>query len=369
MAIPFIDLSGQYQSIEKELFSAIKGVIHSRHFVLGENVEKLEKKFAEKIGAKFAISLASGTDALYLSLLALGIGRGDEVITTPFTFFATAGTISHAGATPVFADVDPSTFNLDPQKIESKITKRTKAIMPVHLYGLPCDMKAIMSIAKRHKLPIIEDAAQAFGAQHNGRMAGSIGSVGCFSFYPTKNLSGAGDGGIAVTSSAEIAEKIRLLRNYGSRKKYHHELIGTNSRLDEIQAAIILVKLKYIDRWNALRNKHAASYTKTLQNLPLQTPKIPAHTKHVFHLYSIATEKRDALAAHLTKAGIGSGTYYPLPLHLQPCYKNLGYKLGDFPVSERLASQALSLPMYAELSSRQVNAVISSVKDFFCNNP
>ena len=367
MPIPFIDLSGQHKSIDKELKSAVGAVLDSQRFVLGKNCEELESRFARKIGAKFAVGLASGTDALYLSLLALGIGPGDEVITTPFTFFATAGAISRTGARPVFSDIDADTFNIDPDKIVRAITRKTKAILPVHLFGLPCDMSAITEIARRHSLRVVEDAAQSFGAIHHSRQTGSIGDTGCFSFYPTKNLGGAGDGGMLTTSSVKIAEKIRLLRDHGSRKKYYHELIGTNSRLDEMQAAILLVKLKHIDKWNNSRNRHAALYNKGLAALPIQTPKTPKGTKHVFHLYSIVTKKRDALESCLKKAGIGSGVYYPLPLHLQPCYKGLGYKKGDFPISERVADQILSLPIYPELSKSDQERVVKALRAFFGN--
>ncbi len=365
MPIPFIDLTIQHKRIQKELKFAVNTVLDSHHFVLGIKGRKLESEFVKKIGTRFAVSLASGTDALHLSLLALGIGPGDEVITTPFTFFASAGAISRTGAKPVFVDIDPKTFNMDPAKIESAINRKTKAILPVHLFGLSCDMNAIMKIARQYSLFVIEDAAQAFGAECDGRQAGSFGTTGCFSFYPTKNLGGAGDGGMLTTASSKIAEKVRLLRDHGSRKKYYHELISTNSRLDEIQAAVLLVKLKYLHRWNALRNEYAVSYNKSLSDLPVQTPKIPKGYKHTFHLYSIVTKKRDALVSHLKKAGIGSGVYYPLPLHLQPCYRSLGYQRGDFPISERVARQIISLPMYPGLSAKAIQAVTQSMKEFF----
>ena len=365
MSIPFIDLGAQYRSIKQELGSAVEGVLDSHHYVLGKKGADLEAEVAKRTGCKYAIGVASGTDALILSLKAVGIGPGDEVITSPFTFFATAGAVSLAGAKPVFSDIDSAAYNLDPSQIERHITKKTKAIIPVHLYGLSCDMAPILKIAKRHSLSVIEDAAQAFGAEYHGRKVGSFGTAGCFSFYPTKNLGCAGDGGMVTTSSKRLAEKLRLFRVYGSKKKYHHDFIGNNSRLDEMQAAILLVKLKYIDRWNALRNQHADSYRKGLNGLPVQPPVTPRGSKHVYHLYSVATKKREALAMYLKKEGIGSGIYYPLPLHLQPCYKSLGYKRGDFPVSESVASKILSLPMYAELQTPDRNRVISTIQKFF----
>ena len=364
MNIPFIDLSRQYRSIRREIQSSVARVLDTQRYILGVNVQTLEHQFALRVGVKFAVSLASGTDALYLSLLALGVGPGDEVLTTPFTFFATAGAISRAGAKPVFVDIDPETFNLDPKQIKSKLSKRSKAILPVHLFGLPCNMDAVIKIARERSLFVIEDAAQAFGAQIHGKKAGSLGDTGCFSFYPTKNLGGAGDGGMLTTSSKKIAEKIRLLRDHGSRKKYFHELIGTNSRLDEIQAAVILVKLKYIDRWNELRNKHAENYNKGLKGLPVQTPQAPKGFTHTYHLYSLVTENRDALAEFLKISEIHTGVYYPLPLHLQPCYKSLGHKKGDFPVSERVASQILSLPMYPDLTKQAVDYVTRRIGEF-----
>ena len=368
MSIPFIDLSVQHRSIRKELRSAVSKVFDSQRFILGRNVAELEARFTRETGAKYAVGLASGTDALYLALLALGIGPGDEVLTTAFSFFATAGTISRTGAKPVFVDIDPDTFNLDPKKISASLTKRSKAVVPVHLFGLLCDMNAVLKIAKAKSLMVVEDAAQAYGAQVHGKKAGSMGDAGCFSFYPTKNLGGAGDGGMLTTSSFETAEKVRILRDHGSRKKYIHEEIGTNSRLDEIQAAVLLVKLKYIDRWNALRKKHAEAYNKAFQGLPLQTPQTPKGYTHVFHLYSIVTEKRDLLADYLKKEGIHTGVYYPLPLHLQPCYRSLGYKKGDLPVSEHAVSNILSLPMYPELSQKDREAVCRAIRKFFGRN-
>ena len=365
MKVPFIDFSIQYRGIRKEILGAVKKVFDSQKFILNKSVAALESRIVEKMGAKAAVALASGSDALYLSLWAMGIRPGDEVITTPFTFFATAGSISRLGARPVFVDIDLSTFNLDARKIKSVITKKTKAILPVHLFGLCCDMNPILALAKKYSLFVVEDAAQSLGARYKGKSSGLMGDTGCFSFYPTKNLGGAGDGGMAVSSSPKLAESLRLLRDHGSRKKYIHEIVGTNSRLDEIQAAALLVRLKYLDRWSALRQEHAADYTRGLSGLPIQTPIVPKGYTHIFHLYSILTEKRGKLAAYLMDNGVGTGIYYPLPLHLQPCYESLGYKKGDFPNSEKAASHILSLPMYPELTLKQKNFVIETIRKFF----
>ncbi len=365
MPVPFIDLLPQHKTLRKDVLRAINAIADTQRFVLGENGRRLEEKIASYIGVGHAVGVASGSDALYLSLLALGIGEGDEVITTPFTFFATAGAVSRTGATPVFCDIDAATYNLDPSKIEAMLTRRTKAIIPVHLFGLPCDMTEMMRLAKRYRLKIIEDAAQSFGSTYHGEQTGSFGDASCLSFYPTKNLGGAGDGGMVVTRSKELADKLKLLRNHGSEKKYHHDLVGVNSRLDELQAAWLLIKMKHIDKWNAARRKHAAEYDKAFEKLPLDLPHIPKGCVTNRHLYSIQTEHRDALSHHLDQKGIGNGVYYPLALHLQPCYRSLGYKKGDFPVAERATQRILSLPMYAEMTPGQVKAVIGAVRSFF----
>ncbi len=365
MSVPFIHLGIQHKSIRKEVLAVLTHIADSQLFVLGEHGLSLEKKIADYCGLPHAVGVANGSDALFLSLLALGVGAGDEVITTPFTFFASAGSISRTGAKVVFCDVDPMTCNIDPDKITAVVTSRTKAIMPVHLFGLPCDMKAILKIARKHGLSVVEDAAQSFGSTYQGKPSGVMGDIGCFSFYPTKNLGGAGDGGMAVTRSRELAEKIRLLRNHGSKTKYQHELIGMNSRLDEIQAAWVGIKLKHIDKWNDARRKHAKTYNEAFKNLPFQVPAEPKGCLSNYHLYSIKTNRRDELAAYLQAKGIGCGVYYPLSLHLQPCYKSLGYREGDFPVSERLTREILSLPMYAEMTAAQRGDVIKAVTSFF----
>jgi hypothetical protein len=365
MKVPFIDLAPQYRLLKPQIRQAVTKVLDSQQFILKEGVAELESSVAEDLEVRHAIGVASGSDALYLSLWALGIGPGDEVITTPFTFFATAGAIARVGAKPVFADVDAKTFNLDPAAWESKITPQTKAVIPVHLFGLCCDMDAILTLAKKRGLAVIEDAAQAYGASCKGRQAGSMGDLACLSFYPTKNLGGAGDGGMILTPSDSLAHRIKLLRDNGSRIKYHHEIIGTNSRLDEMQAAVLSVKLKFIHRWNRMRNQVAGRYAKGLAGLPLKTPHVPKGYEHVYHLYSILTESRDELAEYLAGNGIGAGVYYPLPLHLQPCFSDLGYQEGSLPVAEELSRSVLSLPMYPELSQKAQDVVIAAIRKFF----
>ena len=365
MRVPFIHLQAQHRSIRREVLDVVSRIADSQRFVLGKHGNELEQNIARYIDVPHAVALASGSDALYLSLVALGVGHGDEVITTPFTFFASVGAITRAGAKPIFCDIDARTFNMDVSKIASKITRRTKAILPVHIFGLPCEMDEILKLAKRHDLFVVEDAAQSFGATYKGKQTGSMGITGCFSFYPTKNLGAAGDGGMVVTRSSALAEKIRLLRNHGSRHKYHHEFVGVNSRLDEIQAAWVNIKLKHIDRWNALRVKHAAEYDKAFKALPLETPFISKGARSNYHLYSIRTQKRDGLSKWLDRADIGNGVYYPLPLHLQPCYRSLGYRRGDLPVSEEVSGTVLSLPMYPELTPAERKKVIRAVQGYF----
>ena len=363
--IPLFDLSGEYALIRQEIIRNISKIFNTQRFILGDYCQKIESEVAEYIGVGQGIGLASGSDALYLSLLALGVGPGDEVITTPFTFFATAGSISRTGATPVFADIEPRTFNLDPLKTQKAVSKKTKAIIPVHLFGLPADMTAFQNIAKKNSVYLIEDMAQAFGAEFKGKKAGSLSDVACLSFYPTKNFGAAGDGGMAVTRSQGLADKIRILRDHGSKKKYHHDVIGINSRLDEIQAAVLLAKMRLINKLNKLRQKHANFYAKAFQDLPLETPYVPKGSGHVYHLYSLLTKKRDALVEFLHKNGIGSGVYYPLALHLQPCYKNLGYKRGDFPVTERVVSEIFSIPAFPHMTGVERSRVVQQVRRFF----
>ncbi|MBM4430583.1 MAG: DegT/DnrJ/EryC1/StrS family aminotransferase [Chloroflexi bacterium] len=363
--IPVLDLKAQYAAIEQEIDAAIKEVLLSGQFILGPAVRELEQKVATYCGCKYGVGVASGTDALRLTLTALGIGSGDEVITTPFTFIATANTISHCGARPVFVDIDPRTYNIDPAAIEAAITKRTKAIVPVHLYGQPADMDPIMGLAEAHGLCVIEDAAQAIGARYKGRRAGSIGHAGCLSFYPTKNLGAYGDGGMVVTNDAALAEKVDVLRRQGGKQKYHAEVLGFNSRLDTLQAAILGVKLKYLDTWNEARRQVAQRYNDLLAGLPVTTPYESPDVYHVYHQYTIRVEQRDALAVYLKEQGIGTMVYYPVSLHLQELYADLGYGEGSLPASEAASREVLSLPMYPELTKTQQQKVVRAIREFY----
>ena len=360
-AVPFLDLRGQYVAIESEVDAAVKDVLIGGSFVLGPLVDEFERRVAEFCGSRHGIGVASGTDALLLALTALGVGPGDEVITTPFSFVATASTISHCGATPVFVDIDPSTYNLDAGAVESAITKRTRAIVPVHLYGQPADMDAIMELAGRNGLYVVEDAAQAIGARYHGARAGSIGHAGCLSFYPTKNLGGYGDGGMVVTDDPDLAHRIDMLRRQGSKTKYHSEIVGFNSRLDAIQAAILGVKLNYLEGWNESRRRLAHGYDELLADLPLEVPYESPDATHAYHLYTIRTERRDSLRAYLSERDIGNAVYYPTPLHRQELYKDLGYTEGSLPFAERASREVLSLPLYPELTSTQQERVAAEV--------
>jgi dTDP-4-amino-4,6-dideoxygalactose transaminase len=363
--IPVLDLQRQYQNIREEMDAAVLGVLESGHFVLGPNVKALEQEVAHYCGCEYGIGLASGTDALRLAIDALGIGPGDEVITTPFTFVATGNTISRAGAKPVFVDIDPQTFNLQPSLVEQAITDRTKAILPVHLFGQIADMDAIMEIAVRYDLPVIEDSAQAIGATFNGQQACSFGVVGCLSFYPTKNLGAYGDGGMAVTCNPEMAENLDLLRRHGGRVKYFHERVGYNSRLDEIQAAILRVKLRHLEEWGAQRRNVAARYDELLAGSPVTTPYVAPGMQHIYHQYTIRAPQRDDLRAFLSDQGIGSMIYYPVPLHRQEMYADLNLGDGSLPESELAAKEVLSLPIYPEMSDEQIEVVASAVRRFY----
>jgi dTDP-4-amino-4,6-dideoxygalactose transaminase len=363
--IPGFSLTRQNAELEKELIEVILEVIRGGQFILGENVAKLEKEIANLCGVDYAIGVGNGSDALFLALLACGVGPGDEVITTPFTFFATAGAIAHTGAKPVFCDIDPGTFNMDPSKIEDVITERTKAILPVHLYGQASDMDPINSIAKKHNLYVIEDAAQAIGARYKGRPVGSLGDVACFSFFPTKNLGAFGDGGMLTTNDPELEARIRILRVHGAKKKYHHEILGCNSRLDALQAAILSVKVKYLKDWTEARRSLAEGYREKLRAAgdAIVQPAVMDGAYHVYHQYTIRVSHRDAVQEELKSRGIASTVYYPLPLHLQPVFKDLGYKLGDFPESEKAAREALSLPMFPELKPSEQDCVVEELCD------
>jgi dTDP-4-amino-4,6-dideoxygalactose transaminase len=363
-SISILDLKTQYQSIKDEIDEVVLGVMASGYFVLGPNVKALEAEVAEYVGCRYGVGVASGTDALRLSLTALGIGPGDEVITTPFTFVATANTISHAGARPVFVDIDPQTFNIVPAQIEAAITERTKAIVPVHLYGQPAEIEMIMDIARRNNLYVIEDCAQAIGAEDNGRRVGSFGDVACFSFYPTKNLGAYGDGGMVTTNNSEIAERVDVLRRQGGKTKYHHEVLGFNSRLDELQAALLRVKLRHLDDWQAERRRVAARYDELLGSREVKTPWVRPDVTHVYHQYTLQVARRDELQGFLEERGIGTMIYYPVPLHLQGLYDDLGYTEGSLPVSEQAAHQVLSLPIYPELTEDQIQTVVQAIDEF-----
>jgi dTDP-4-amino-4,6-dideoxygalactose transaminase len=351
-----VDLKAQYRSLKKEIDMALGDILESGHFILGPNVSAFEKETAAYNNTKYAVGVASGTDALYLSLKAAGIREGDEVITTPFTFIAAAEAIAYCKALPVFADIDRETLNIDPEKIEGKITSKTKAILPVHLFGQPAEMKSIKEIAARHNLKIIEDCAQAFGARYGKEVVGSIGDTGCFSFYPSKNLGAYGDGGIVTTGDSEICKKVKLLRNHGSAVVYQHEFIGFNSRLDEIQAAILRIKLKHIDTYNEKRREIAHLYTSMICGAVECPSEIPDIT-HVFHQYTIRSHRRDEIKQALKNNSVSSVVYYPVSIHLQPAFKYLGYKKGDFPESEAAAETVLSLPIYPELEPEKVRFI------------
>jgi dTDP-4-amino-4,6-dideoxygalactose transaminase len=359
--IPFVDLKTQYLSIKEEIDTAVLKVLDSTQFILGNEVVAFEKEFATYCNTDYALALNTGTSALHLALLAAGIGAGDEVITTPFTFVATVAAICYAGATPVFVDVDPISYTIDVTQIEQAITPRTKAILPVHLYGQPADMQPIMEIARHHGLTVIEDAAQAHRAEYKGQRIGSIGDIGCFSFYPGKNLGAYGEGGAIVTSNPKYARKIKMLRDWGQEERYHHVMKGYNYRMDGIQGAILRVKLRYLDQWTEARRTHAAQYDELLANSGVKTPTVMPYSHHVYHIYAVRTHQRKQLQQKLNEQGIQTGIHYPIPVHLQTGYADLGYKPGDFPNSELVAKEVLSLPMYAELSSKQVEIVSHAV--------
>ena len=364
-AVPQLDLAAQYAAIGSEIREAVERVLASQHFVLGPEGAALEQEIATLGHAQHGIGLASGTDALILALRACGVRAGDEVILPPFTFVATGSAVSALGAKPVFVDVHPNTYNIDPASLERHVTARTRAIVVVHLYGLAADMDPIVAFAKTRNLPVIEDNAQAIGATYKGRPTGSLGDLACLSFYPTKNLGAYGDAGMVVTNSAELAARIRTLRNHGQTEKYVSSEPGWNSRLDELQAAILRVKLRHLPGWQRARQKHAAEYSRRLsQIVGVMPPITPEGYEHVFHQYTIRVEKRDALHRALCERKIGSAVYYPVPLHLQPIYASLGHKVGDFPHAERAAKEVLSLPMYPELRAEQVARVTEAISEF-----
>lgn len=391
--VPLLDLKAQYASIRDEIREAIDRVADSQHFILGPEVEALEREVAAYSQCEFGIGVSSGTDALLVCLMAINLKPGDEVITTPYTFFATAGAVARLGGRPVFVDIDPLTYNLDPARIEAAITERTRAIIPVHLYGQMVDMNPIMEVARRHKLIVIEDAAQAIGSEYEGRRAGSIGDMACFSFFPSKNLGGFGDGGMVTTNDAELARQVKLLRNHGYAPKYYNKVVGGNFRLDAIQAAVLRIKLKHLDNWTEKRQQNAAVYRRLFMEaelsiqpqlvgltnettqegeavnkldemsgvvLPCEAPNV----RHIYNQFIIRSGQRDKLLAHLKERKIGTEVYYPVPMHVQECFAELDYKMGDFPQSERAAHETLALPIYPELTESMMGTVVEAIADF-----
>jgi dTDP-4-amino-4,6-dideoxygalactose transaminase len=358
--IQMVDLKKQFEGIREEIVAAVREVLESAQYILGPRVKEFERKVADYCGTAEAVGVASGTDALHLSMAALGIGRGDEVITTPFTFFSTVEAILYVGATPVFADIDPETFNIDPSGVEERITSKTRAILPVHLFGHPADMEAIVGIARKRGLAVVEDCAQAFGASMGGRKVGSFGDAGCFSFYPSKNLGACGDGVMVAASDASLADSVRMLRNHGSKGSYEHARVGYNSRLDELQAAVLLVKLERIDAYNELRRKNAKHYD-DLMSGRMACPVEREGFRHAYHQYTVRSAERDEIRNRLAGAGIASNVYYPVPLHLQEALKFLGHKRGDFEKAEKAAEEVLSLPMYPELEEGEIARVAEIV--------
>lgn len=361
MAVPLLDLKVQYAKIKDDILKAISEVLDSQICIGGPKVAELEKQIAQISDCKYAVGVSSGTDALLVSLMSLGIGAGDEVISTPFTFFATTGCIARAGARPVFVDIDPKTYNINPALIEKAITPKTKAIMPVHLYGQMCDMDPIMAVAKKHNLYVIEDAAQSISSTYKGKKAGSIGTCGCFSFFPSKNLGGIGDGGMVVTNDEKFYHMVYIMRNHGSEPKYYHKYIGGNFRLDPIQAVALSVKLPYLNDWSAARRKNAEYYNKKFAGTKVQTPFISPNCQTIYNQYMVRVPKRDKVIEDLKAQNIGCEIYYPVPMHLQECFAYLGYKKGDFPESEKAANEVLALPIYPELTDTMKDEVVSAV--------
>jgi dTDP-4-amino-4,6-dideoxygalactose transaminase len=377
MAVPLLDLNAHHEPLRQEILAVLEKTFRSNAFILGPDVGKLEERVAAYCQATYGIGVTSGTDALLLALMALGIGTGDEVVTTPYSFFATAGVIVRLGAKPVLVDIDPTTYNIDPAKITSVLTDKTKAIIPVHLYGQCADMAPIMDIAKRHNLSVIEDAAQAIGSEHrDGRRACSMGTIGCLSFFPSKNLGCLGDGGMAITNDSELAERMRILRVHGSKPKYYHKVIGGNFRLDTIQAAVLNVKLNYLDGWTKRRQENAERYELLFRQSGLvergkvRLPEAVYRSEgvkhyHIYNQFVLRVERRDALMEHLKQKGIGAEIYYPVPFHLQECFQYLGHKKGDFPESERAANETIAIPIYPELTPAQQTEVVEAIATFY----
>ncbi len=368
MNVPMLDLTEQYASLKQEINQTLEEIISGSRFILGSHVKQLEEDIATFSNVHYGIGVASGSDALHISLLACGIQPGDEVIVPSFTFFATAGAVARAGAIPVFVDIDPKTYNIDPEKVKEAITDKTAAIIPVHLYGQMADMDPIVELARKHHLAIIEDAAQAIGSAYKGKSPGELGTAACYSFFPTKNLGAYGDGGMIVTKDEEIAETAKVIRVHGSKPKYYHHILGLNSRLDELQAGVLNVKFRYLKRWNELRTEKAGIYTSLFSDYLKEgvvTPYVEAHNEHVFHQYTIRAERRNELQQFLKERGVSTMVYYPQPLHLQPVFHELGYQPGDLPEAERAAREALSLPMFPELTLEQQEYVVEQIASFY----
>ena len=371
MKVPLLDLKAQFATIRDEVRTAVDRVFDSQHFVLGAEVGSLEEEIARYSQTKFAIGCASGSDAVLLALMSCGVGAGDEVITTPFSFFATAGAIARLGARPVFVDINERTFNLNPSLVEAALTERTKAIMPVHLYGQCAEMNPLIELSQSRGIPIIEDAAQAIGAEDRSRRAGSMGTIGCFSFYPSKNLGGAGDGGMLVTNDLDHGRRLHMLRVHGEETKYHHKVVGINSRLDALQAAVLRAKLPHLDEWTTGRQRKAQQYELMFGDAGLseevEVPFVRSNARHIFHQFVVRVRggRRDAMREHLRECGVGTDVYYPVPLHLQECFAYLGYKEGDLPVGELAAKETLALPVYPELTDEQQDYVVNAIAKFF----
>jgi dTDP-4-amino-4,6-dideoxygalactose transaminase len=373
LKVPLLSLTGQYRQLRREVLREVQKVCDSQRYILGSNVEALEKEIARYCGTRYAVGVASGSDAIRLALMAAGVGPGDRVVTTPYSFFATAGSIALVGAVPVFVDIEAESYNMDPERLESllrrKKSKRIKALMPVHLFGQCAEMRPVKKLARSHNLAVIEDAAQAIGAEYSGRRAGSLGDMGCFSFYPSKNLGCFGDAGLITTDNRRTAERLKMLRVHGSRSQYLHTVVGTNSRLDEIQAAVLRVKIKYLEGWTEKRIKNAERYNELFSQAGLPgfvtPPAIPSSKRSVFNQYVVRARQRDRLRQYLQKNGIGTAIYYPVPLHLQKCFRYLDYRRGDFPVSEKAARQALALPVYPELKKSEIYYVVATIKRFY----
>lgn len=364
MQVPLLDLKAQYAKIKEEILAAVSEVLESQRCIGGPKVEELEKKIAKISDCKYAVGTASGTDAILNTLMSLEIGAGDEVITTPFTFFSTVGCIVRVGARPVFVDIDPKTYNIDSTKVSQAVTEKTKAIMPVHLFGQMADMEPIIEVAKEHNIAVIEDAAQSITSTYKGKKAGSIGTLGCFSFFPSKNLGGIGDGGMIVTNDEKFYQRAFIMRNHGSKPKYYHEFVGGNFRLDPIQAAALLVKLPYLDEWSEARRKNAAYYNKKFEGTVVQVPYISADCVTIYNQYVIRVPRRDEVVAHLKENNIGCEIYYPVPMHLQKCFAYLGCREGDFPESEKAAKEVMALPVYPELTDEMKDCVVETILSF-----